>query len=73
MNERLKVLAEQAGAQFGDHGKGEYVDVSDINVLEKFVELILAECSERASQYIRDCGEVSSLPENILREHFGIK
>lgn len=40
---------------------------------EKFAELIVQECNNRANQYISDCGEVASLPERILEEHFGVK
>ena len=66
MNNLVKELFEQSKAADWSHDAPSYD-------YEKFVELIVEECNNRANQYIRDCGEVSCLPDRILEEHFGLK
>jgi hypothetical protein len=70
MNERILKLknqaAEYANEVFEYHGK----DYREI-VMEKFAELIVAECQERVEHYIRDCGEINSLPDTVILKHFG--
>lgn len=48
MNNRIRLLAEQAGITFTDYGSGEFLDKDDIDTdrLEKFVELLLRNLSE---------------------------
>lgn len=38
----------------------------------KLASLIVNECNRLVDQYIRDCGEVASLPYRILEDHFGV-
>lgn len=40
---------------------------------EKFAELLIQECQSRVEQYISDCGEIGSLPDSVIIEHFGLK
>ena len=40
---------------------------------EKFAELIVRECQTRVEKYIRDCGEIGSLPDTVIMKPFGIK
>ena len=70
MNERIKELAEQAGLVTLQHSD-EWVE------LEKFVELIVAECMEVFSKDLPEPGDGKML-EVINRvcnvaEHFGVK
>lgn len=70
MNERIFQLVGQAISEVPfpmDFNKEHAV------FAEKFAELIVQECNNRANQYISDCGEVASLPDRILEEHFGVK
>ena len=70
MNERIFQLVGQAISEVPfpmDFNKEHAV------FAEKFAELIVRECNNRANQYISDCGEVASLPDRILEEHFGVK
>ena len=66
MNKLIDKLTIQAGA-------GDYYGGMESMDFEKFVGLVVEECNNRANQYIRDCGEVSCLPDRILEEHFGLK
>ena len=63
MNERIKLLAEQAKITFTNYGSGDFLDEGDIDLLrlEKFAELIVRECSTLAFDG----------PNGIL-EHFGL-
>ena len=40
------------------------------SVAGRLVELVIQESNRRVNQYISDCGEVSSVPEYILEDHF---
>jgi len=66
MNERIKLLAEQAKITFTNYGSGDFLDEGDIDLLrlEKFAELIVRECAEI-------CLEAND-HKNILR-HFGVE
>ena len=66
MNERIKILADQAKITFTNYGSGDFLDEGDIDLLrlEKFAELIVRECAEI-------CLEAND-HKNILR-HFGVE
>ena len=67
MNERIKLLAKEAGASYGD--------AYDLYLLEeqilKFAELIVAECID----VVDVGGEFVSRPKMVerLKEHFGVE
>ena len=84
MNERIKLLAEQANT-IGDWGEditeGRYFVYPNIKNLEKFAELIVRECMRMC-----DCADVSLLEHNcpkeasgassvkqFIAEHFGVE
>jgi hypothetical protein len=63
MNERIKLLAEQAGWD-NHHSKFD-------TRIEKFAQLIVEECAEVVSnQYSEDWGKWSN---RMILEHFGVK
>ena len=74
MSERIKGLAEQAGAEI--HGHPGYsticVNGQDADALmKKFAELIVKECAEVSKNYAG-----GSMPLSIalaIKEHFGVK
>ena len=70
MNEKIKLLAEQAKITFTNYGSGDFLDEDDIDLLrlEKFAELIVKECAEIC--YNRDYTDGSAYGEAI-EEHFG--
>ena len=72
MNERIKLLAEQAKITFTNYGSGDFLDEDDIDLLrlEKFAELIVKECAEIC--YNRDYTDGSAYGEAI-EEHFGVE
>lgn len=59
MNERIKELAKQAGCSIDGMGYGE-------GNVEKFAELIVAECAESASYY------GNRVRQHVLK-HFGVE
>jgi hypothetical protein len=69
MNERIQALAEQAVLQanevFDQKGK-DYLGI----VMEKFAELIVRECANRAT-WAQDTGE-SDIGGEVLK-HFGVE
>lgn len=69
MNERIKKLAEQAGA-------GRRAGISGLvfrnNELEKFAELIVRECADFVSND-RQNDEYGIFVANRIKEHFGVK
>ena len=82
MNLHIQKLAEQAGITFTDYGSGEFLAEDDISLprLEKFAELIVAECvgivAKRKNQAIDDdCNvdEAMTMAEMDLLEHFGVE
>ena len=64
MNERIKLLAEQAG--MGPWGVGNDDNVSEI--VEKFAELIVRECVEILNE---DDPHING--GSLLLEHFGVE
>ena len=76
MNERINLLAEQAEMSAN---KGDHVDVK--LMMEKFAELIVAECVEQCN--INFVGTVGSHPSahnrgvkkciDNIKQHFGVK
>ena len=71
MNERIKELAEQAGVYKLDIG-----DETAYWVLEKFAELIVAECAiiadtERSNSV--GCGYITKTNGMRIKEHFGVR
>ena len=75
MNERIKLLAEQAGITlFGD---AVYMsnrdDTLDVNVMKKFAELIVRECAGLFNPEDTDsCYPPASVRE-MIEEHFGVE
>jgi len=71
MNERIQELAEQAEdwADKQNFYESDYRDYFN----KKFAELIVRECQERVEHYIRDCGEIGSLPDTVIMKHFGVE
>jgi hypothetical protein len=68
MNERIRLLAEQAGSTHKQN-LGVYQFYTD--ELEKFAELIVKECAEVVSnQYSEDWGKWSN---RMILEHFGVE
>ena len=77
MNERIKKLAEQAGA-------GRRAGISGLvfrnNELEKFAELIVQECIsvmkstvDESIDFDRKLDETSSWIESDIKKHFGVE
>jgi hypothetical protein len=72
MNERIYLLAEQAGAYCEVLRGGDYKPpVLDSMNLEKFAELIIRECAGVVAEHF-DSSEPWITPKTILY-HFGIK
>jgi hypothetical protein len=69
MNERIKTLAKAAGY---DTITESYMKALGFNP-EKFAELIVRECQDCVEHYIRDCGEIGSLPDTVIMKHFGVE
>jgi hypothetical protein len=63
MNERIKELAEQAGAEYSDFHSVSLLDKE----IEVFAELIIRECCQK----LENDGIVEVAME--LREHFGVE
>lgn len=40
---------------------------------ELFAELIIKECQYAVERYIGACDEIGSLPEYVLKKHFGVE
>jgi hypothetical protein len=77
MNKRIKELALQANIEFGDHGKGEYVSITDVEVLEKFAELIVRQCGYHADIFESlgcpvDMDPTDTKPSDYIKKHFGV-
>ena len=71
MNERIKLLAEQAGLRFTQLMSNPMVPVVDGKEtdLEKFAELIVQKCADIGQQYADGNYEVY----NQILEHFGLE
>ena len=85
MNERIKLIAEQAGiTMFGDAVyMSDSNDTLDVNVMNKFAELIVKECYDHCKGQVLD-KEVADTNEltyndavgdcaNGLLQHFGVE
>ena len=71
MNERIKQLANQAGAEVKIiHGDILYISKADLDI-EKFAELIVEECID----VVDVGGEFVSRPKMVerLKQHFGVE
>ena len=74
MNERIKELAEQAGAIGYDDDGNELTPVLVGKDLEKFAELIVRECIEQV-WYTREDGingNASEVIKDRIKQHFGV-
>jgi hypothetical protein len=72
MNERIKELAEQAGASYYNTYTGPLLSPKDI---EKFAELIVGECLEQVWYTREDSinGNVSEVIKQRIEQHFGVE
>jgi hypothetical protein len=71
MNERIKLLAEQAGYLPDNFGIGHW----DMPECKKFAELIILECMDIAHTHTpqtEEC-EYQWLIHNKIKEHFGVE
>ena len=72
MNERIKELYDQASIRYSVYEilkpRDERKSIPDI-----FAELIVRECQSRVEQYVYHRGGVTSMPDNVLMKHFGVK
>ena len=74
MNERIRLLAEQAGLRFTQLMSNPMVPVVDGKEtdLEKFAELIVRECAEFVSSD-RQNDDYGVFVSNRIKEHFGVE
>ena len=78
MNQRIRQLAEQAGAVFTDCHAASLLD----DEIEKFAELFLAECMEQINK-VEEKGDAhlgggyfydgTRLCRDAIKQHFGVK
>ena len=69
MNKRIRELYNQSLVVRNDDAQ--WIE-SELDP-EKFAELIVLECQDRVEHYIRDCGEIGSLPDTVIKKHFGVE
>lgn len=70
MNERIRLLAEQAGfTDYMVYGRIE----SKEEVLRKFAELIVRECCGAANEWYQKHDELHWDPAQHIRNHFGVE
>jgi len=78
MNERIKQLAEQAGAEFWKRLENDvvkenaYITFDPPESLEKFVELIVKECAEVADNADATREKWQNIGK-FVKEHFGVE
>jgi hypothetical protein len=73
MNERIRLLAEQAGSTHKQN-LGVYQFYAD--ELEKFAQLIVRECADIADIERPNsigCGYITKTKGMLIREHFGVE
>ena len=71
MNERIRLLAEQAGMILGD---GSEFDMAKFMPKEvKFAELIVRECAGKVDYILREKSNGGGTMGDEIREHFGVK
>jgi len=69
MNERIKELAEQAGAHYLDVKN----EVTAMVNIEAFAELIVMECAGFVDNYVSEAAGIHYDTGDELRKHFGVK
>jgi hypothetical protein len=67
MNERIKLLADQA-VDWADNQNFYESDYKDY-LMQKFAELVIKECGHVAD----NSREQAAFPSVLMREHFGVK
>jgi hypothetical protein len=67
----LKDFDEQA-YQFALQKCPDFQGIS-LTFAKKFAELIIRECNSRVVNYINECGEIATLPDDVILGHFGIE
>ena len=72
MNERTKLLAEQAGIVFWEISGDVDWRQADKETLAKFAELIVRECADIGDKAYSDIGKYGYIGEKI-KEHFGVE
>jgi hypothetical protein len=72
MNEKIKKLAEQAGATVNERSGWTDYGTIDLDV-EKFAELIVAECADLCDRYQKIPATEPRHCANDIRSMFGIK
>jgi len=83
MNEKIKLLAEQAGMGYGNLSTGNgdnWIVAGKPEELEKFAELIVRECAGVAVQ-VGDCnndiapefGQGAYFSADQIKQHFGVE
>jgi len=74
MNEKIKELAVQAGAEYyGTRNTGEAMfGTLDVD-LEKFAELIVQECATVAGGLHHVLPHQAELTSAVIKQHFGVK
>jgi len=71
MNERIRLLAEQAGMILGD---GSEFDMAKFMPKEvKFAELIVKECAGKVDFILREKSNGGGTMGDEIREHFGVE
>ena len=65
MNERIKVLAEQAGMNIVDDKFSTYGKFA-----EKFAELIVLECANQVDWILAEGGKTQG---DLIKQHFGVE
>jgi hypothetical protein len=65
MNERIRELAEQAGAVFTNSHAASLLD----DEMEKFAELIVQKCADISNQAEKQCQH----PGTQILKHFGVE
>jgi hypothetical protein len=76
MNERIKLLAEQAGATVME--RSGWTDYGTLNLeVEKFAESIVRECAQVSEDDITDgdacCTNTADRIARQIKKHFGVK
>jgi hypothetical protein len=72
MNERIEKLWEKANIRYSVYETMKPRDERKI-IPEIFAEFLVQECQDYVEHYIRDCGEISSLPDIVIKQPFGVK
>jgi hypothetical protein len=72
MNERIRLLAEQAGATTMQ--RSDWIDYGTLDLdVEKFAELIVRECCSAADEWYQKHNELHWDPAQHIRNHFGVE